>query len=695
MFSQSRLSATWAYVTSMVLSPFGAPFSTIYFLKIFLLRNEPLLTHISHFPALLPSSKSSAKKPSPQCDASHPTQDSVSLPRPMSPMLPEPVEDNTIHYSQRCASPAPSGPSTTGESDASGRSTAPFIATVPPVGSEITISSVRAPGPSSSSSLSPSPTSSSSPFPPMPVAVTQLEQPADVPMVSFEDFAFCYRQNLHKQSQRKRLEHRLHATKVSLAVSARLIRVGAAVQRGLVESLKQDDKINFVNLYHALHELQESCEAAARRPFHHRQDPLLEEAAAGDLDSALDRPSDFFRQLSPQSQSDLLDILHSVRTDPDFLFDRLRSLTTAQLTTLVSSTTTLEAHDLASPSTSRSRTYPFSTSSASTSTSTTTTTSSSSASSFSSKRVSSASPFQDYALACERTDPLATLLFNVFAAPLDADSPEARLRVDVWSSVCAKLITHGGSRYYPLVGHILSAWALCSDWKARPQFELYLMDTLQTGAFLLEHIGAPAGVDTDPIDPLKTNVAEEFFASAVDSLFILLDDTDAGLPHAVMELGSAILEKLDHTDLRNRFLEYLFVHWFFSNFLYGALIYPEVCLYPSFGLINLRCHKTEITECLFFLLLFVSCYRLMVFCSTSIFKKMHERNCWAKSDYKLIRKRLPYFGQCECRFPTRTFVLFLRLTVISTIGTIMRCLIPQSSSMSTACSVGSRAWLPA
>ncbi|EYE95799.1 uncharacterized protein EURHEDRAFT_454525 [Aspergillus ruber CBS 135680] len=400
----------------------------------------------------------------------------------------------------------------------------------------------------------------------MPVAVSQQEQSVDVPMVSFENFAVCYRQNVHKQSQRKRLEHRLHATKVSIAVSARLTRIGAAVQRGMVESLKQDDKINFVNLYNTLHELQESCESATRRPFHHRQDPLLEDAAAvGDLDSVLDRSPDFFRQLSPQSQTDLLDILHSVRTDPEFLFDRLRSLTATQLATLVSSATTLEAHDPLLPSNPRTRTYPFASSASATS----------SASSFTSKRVSSGSPFQDHALACERTDALATLLFNTFAAPLDAGSPEARLRVDVWSSVCAKLITHGGNRYYPLVGHILSAWALCSDWKARPQFELYLMDILQTGAFLLEHIDAPAGVDAEPIDPLKTNVAEEFFASAVNSLFNLLDDSDAGLPHSIMELGSAILQKLGHTDLRNRFMEYLFVHWFFSKFLYGALAYPE------------------------------------------------------------------------------------------------------------------------
>ena len=507
----------------------------------------------------------------------------------MSPVLLEPDdEDMMMCYSDdddaRQTSQhhqTTSLPSSTNEFDASARSCAPprppvLAVTSVPVGLHYNTKGLLFPSYPAFSNP-PAPPSSS---PPSAMSVSQEQLP---PKVSFEDFALSYRQNQHKQSQRKRLEHRLHATKVSIAVSARLARVGTAVQRGLVESLKQDDKINFVSLYHTLHDLQSSCESIASQSPRRQQDPLLEDGLS-DLDSVPDRSPDFFLQLSPQSRSDLLDILHSVRTDPQFLFDRLRSLNSAQLASLLSSATTLEARDPAfsslssssssspSSSTSRSRTYPFASSFSSSA-------SASSTSSSFSKRIHSVPSIQDHALAFERRDPLATLLFNTYAAPLATDTPEARLRVDVWSTVCANLITHGGNRYYPLIGHILSAWALRSDWKARPQFELYLMDILQTGAFLLEHIEAPPGLNfgAEPIDPLKTDVAEEFFASSVDALFKLLDDPDAGLPRAVMEFASAILHKLDHTDSRNRFLEYLFVHWFFSKFLYGALTYPEVC----------------------------------------------------------------------------------------------------------------------
>ncbi|KAE8307981.1 hypothetical protein BDV41DRAFT_24651 [Aspergillus transmontanensis] len=387
-------------------------------------------------------------------------------------------------------------------------------------------------------------------MPPRTISSVPME---DGPKVSFENLAKCYRQNQQKQTRRKNLEQRLHATKVSMGVSARLVRVGATVQRGLVDRLRHDDKANFISLYQTLIDLQESCDSAFRRHFH-RQDPLEEWPSSPE--STVDRAPDFFVQLSPQSRTDLIEILQLVRTDPQFLFERLCSLTPAQLGALVSSSApSWDAGDLTSPSTPRSRNYP----------------------SFSKRNISTSIPVKDHVLAFERADAISTMLFNAFAAPLDSDAPEAKLRLDVWSSVCAKLIADGSSRFHPLLSHILAAWSMGSDWKAKPKFELYLMDILQTGAFLLEHVDTPPGLnfDAELPDPLKTDVAEEFFASAVDDLFRLLDDPDGGLPAGVMELSSAILQKLDRQDCRDRFLEFLLTHWYFSKFLYGALTFPE------------------------------------------------------------------------------------------------------------------------
>ncbi|KAJ5759873.1 hypothetical protein N7520_007029 [Penicillium odoratum] len=366
----------------------------------------------------------------------------------------------------------------------------------------------------------------------------------DVPQVSFEDFATRYRQSQRKQIQRKRLERRLRATKVSIGVSARMIRIGNTVQRGLVEALKHDDKANFIALYHMLYDLQESCSNA-------REDPHSSDDRDLSPDADLDHSSDFFHQLSPQSRVDLLEILRLARSDSQFLVDRLRSFTSAQLAAFTAPATALDGGDPAFPSSSR-RTQYYS------------------------RTTAQFAPFKDHAYAFERTDPLSILLSNIYAAPLEPETPEARLRVDVWSSVCAQLISHGSNRFYPLISQILSSWATGSNWKARHKFELYLMDILQTGAFLLEH-DTPVGSDfaSQTSDPLRTDVAEEFFASAVNDLFCVLDDPDGGFPRAVLQFAKAVLRKIDNPDIRSRFLEYLFLQWFFPKFLYGALTYPE------------------------------------------------------------------------------------------------------------------------
>ncbi|KAJ5995201.1 hypothetical protein N7481_002178 [Penicillium waksmanii] len=392
-----------------------------------------------------------------------------------------------------------------------------------------------------------------SPHPNIPAIPTATRD--EGPHVSFEDFSMRFRQSQRKQIQRKRLEKRLRATKVSIGVSARIIRIGNTVQRGLVEALKHDDKASFAALYHTLYDLQESCTSSARRDD--RDESLDEQEQSSEPE--LDRSSDLFNQLSPQSRADLLEILRLVRSDPQFLVDRLRSFTSSQLASFTNAATALDAGDPAFPSSSSSSSRSFRGQYA-----------------FNRNPTQSAS-FKDHAYAFERTNPLSILLSNVYAAPLESGTPDFTLRLDMWSSVCAQLMSQGSSKFYPLIGQILSAWATGSNWKARPKFELYLMDILQTGAFLLEHIDTPAGLDfaAEALDPLRTDVAEEFFASAVDDLFRVLDDPDGGFPSTVLQFTKAVLCKLDNLDSRSRFLEYLFVQWFFPKFLYSALTYPE------------------------------------------------------------------------------------------------------------------------
>ncbi|KAI1982304.1 hypothetical protein LOZ55_000081 [Ophidiomyces ophidiicola] len=370
------------------------------------------------------------------------------------------------------------------------------------------------------------------------------------PKVSFVQFSRQFQLQRHQTVQRRAVLRRLWDLRVAVALSVRLLRVAATVQKGLVENFKQGDKSGFISIYNTIHDIRDLCDSFAR---HHAQSHDDLSAVAVDSPTRT-YPSTFTHRLTSRSRDDLLNILARVRTDSDFLFQCIGSLTPAQLSALVSPAHTVNVGDVSSPLGFRNRP----------------------ASLFARRAGSHSTAFKEHAFAFERTDPLSALLFNVFAAPLASNSPEAQLRLDVWSSTCAKLISYGGSSHYSFIGQILSLWSGATEWKAKPKFEIYLMDILQKGAFLLGNLDSRRlGSETDSSDLFKTDLAKHFFQSAIHDLFVVLDDCDAGLPVGAIELGNAILQKITTPDSRKRFLDFLFFQWFFRKFLPNALCYPE------------------------------------------------------------------------------------------------------------------------
>ncbi|ODH51076.1 hypothetical protein GX48_02861 [Paracoccidioides brasiliensis] len=405
--------------------------------------------------------------------------------------------------------------------------------------------------------------------------------------VSLPQFAAQFRLKQHQEAQKRSLLQRLRNSHISICLSSRLLRLGAISHKGLVESFKHGEKSSFISIYNTIHDIREACDpsstSATATSFSSSssrtansilgRDSLFRLTGTSTFDSEIrHRPYSFVHQLTPTSREHLLEILTLVRTDPQFLFERIGNLLPAQLSSLVPAVYSLEVSDSVLPLTSRGRTaatQPL----------------------FSNKRATAAAhstAFKEHALGFERTDPLSSLVFNCFASSGCSDSHEARLRLDVWSSTCAKLVSYGGSSHYSFVGHLLSAWSTSTEWKVKPKFEIYLMDVLQKGAFLLEYPenhrrlasgggggGGGARDGSELPDPLRTGVAEEFFHSAVCHLFEVLDGPDGGFPFGALEFGNAILAKLGMTESRTRALEYIFFQWFFCKFLHNALSFPE------------------------------------------------------------------------------------------------------------------------
>lgn len=424
------------------------------------------------------------------------------------------------------------------------------------------------------------------------------------PVISVAQFAHQRQLQKHQEIQKYNTLLRLRDLHVSVHLSTRLLRVAVTSQKGLVESFKHGDKSGFAAIYNAIHDIRETCDSTTRRHILDH-DPLVgtpNNPVKGKLPN-------FAERLSPNSRTDLLDILTLIRTDSQFLFHCISNLTPSQLSAFVSPVHSLElCGSGSSPLDSRGRNQ---------------------ASFF--KRNASHSPvFKEHAFSFERTDPLSTLIFNVYATTLGSESAEHSLRLDVWSSTCAKLVSHGGSGQYTFVGHLFNIWSGFGEWKVKPKFEIYLMDVLQKGAFLLEHSNNRSpGVDGDYLDPMRTDLAEQFFRSSVQDLFAVLDDSDGGFPPGALEFGKCVVEKLGFTEARRRFLGYMFYQWFFCKFLHNAICFPEV----SSSTCSVSRPFSFFLSFFFVVRWLTSRCRCMECCLIFISLKMLGRDFWVKSPF--------------------------------------------------------------
>ena len=112
----------------------------------------------------------------------------------------------------------------------------------------------------------------------------------------------------------------------------------------------------------------------------------------------------------------------------------------------------------------------------------------------------------------------------------------------------------------------------------KAQLELFLMELMQSGAFLLD----PAVVQ--PMDFTKPEerptgkdpTVSRFFGNALRTLTVLLTDSATpGIPQGVLELIRAILRKVEFPDRKAKAKKF-FVRWYCTSFISNILKYPEV-----------------------------------------------------------------------------------------------------------------------
>jgi hypothetical protein len=373
---------------------------------------------------------------------------------------------------------------------------------------------------------------------------------------SLAELAHLIRLQGYQEQRKAHSRVRLHRLLVSSALSARLVHCGELAYRTLVDNFRSDDKKAFGTLYNAINDVRNSCDATRRYAL---LEPDLDQGKSH-KSIRLDRSpsfSTFLNEVPSKILDDLLSFIAEIRTNPDFLATRIHSLSQQELASLTSFRQALDPIDSVMAMQARG------------------------------KAVGTQKPTPhgpspvERLLSFQRHDPFATLIYTVFANSSGPDSAEDLRRTDVWATTCARLIMESKQGTEKFIKSVLDAWAGMREWPGKSNLELYLMQMLQDGQFLLERAEEQSARGTTAVPSTKDTIAaDEFFDKAVKRLFEVVDDEPSagGIPEGVLEIGNAILRKLDETkNLRKGAQNFFVSRWLFSTFLLNAIIHPEAC----------------------------------------------------------------------------------------------------------------------
>lgn len=265
----------------------------------------------------------------------------------------------------------------------------------------------------------------------------------------------------------------------------------------------------------------------------------------------------FLHEIPVQARDTILSFISMVRTSPSFLANRLGRLSNAELEALVKHHNQPNPHESILPQPSSRR-------------------GNSAARSAPVQKSLESSPVERL-LSFHRNDPLYTLIHTIFANSTGPDSAEDKRRTDVWATTCAKMICEGNGEAFLLV--VMDSWAAMREWPAKHNLEITVMGLLQEGAFLVERGDETnTGNSAPDLRGKHDLLAEEFWIKAEKRLFEVLDDEPSagGIPEGILELGHAILEKIDDPKKQRQAEIMIVVKWFFNRFLTNGIAYPEV-----------------------------------------------------------------------------------------------------------------------
>ncbi|KIX98692.1 uncharacterized protein Z520_05993 [Fonsecaea multimorphosa CBS 102226] len=382
--------------------------------------------------------------------------------------------------------------------------------------------------------------------------------------VHFEDFAKQLRLHRHHEYRKRMLYHQRDGLRNAIALSGRLQRVGSWVHDGLVQISQQSDPSGFTRVHQHMQDLVTLCHSQWNYEIH-----ALDSTST--VASKTPVKESFFARLSPAIQEDCLELVQTLRSNPRFLVERFKAMNPEQVKGLSTSPKFKKLPESVLESLSQNRGRE-------------------------SQRRRPRSSFrefeddtqlirskayskelEDYASSFERSNPLSFLVHNIYGSTQDVLNNESQLRLYTWSTICANLMLESGPTFDAIIGEVLSVFAHLYEWQIKDRLEMFLMGSLQRGAFLynsLESAAAAPRTDFGPLDPSNTPQAQAFFDAEVKELFQILC-CDGGIPTGALCLGRAIIGKLPTVESQSAFRGHFFFRWFLQDFLRIAISFPE------------------------------------------------------------------------------------------------------------------------
>lgn len=386
--------------------------------------------------------------------------------------------------------------------------------------------------------------------------------------ITLQELAHVVRLSKYQERKRANTRVRLQRSLISTALSARLTRCGDIANRNLVDSFRKDDKDGFAMLYNAIQDVRKSCDELRRYALLEPDMEILSSPALGSSESldtstssvaGLGGPlrsiTPFLHDISASARETILDFLSELRTNPDYLATRICALSSSELNAFLSFHKGMEPVESVLPYHGRAASRHHASASSR----------------------SSASSDIERLLSFQRHDPLSILIHSCFANSAGPDSTEDQRRTDIWATILARLIQQPKSTSEHFLISVLNIWTAMRDWSGKSNMEWYLMKILEEGAFILDRAEDQHGTRFNLSDwnPSDEAAAKDFYDKAVQGLFELVDDEDAtGIPEGLLELGNAILKKLDNKYVENT-SRWLVWRCLFFVFLLGVIVHPE------------------------------------------------------------------------------------------------------------------------